>query len=80
MQENDGARILQPETLLIKTFVDQLMIDLEENENSGYFPYKFLRHGGNHVLWRDHSAKYPGERCAARCRGWCSMMAAPPVM
>ena len=38
-----GQRILGPDN---ETFVDQLMIDLEENENSGYFPIQIFETQG----------------------------------
>ena len=42
-----GQRILQADNSADnQTFVDQLMIDLEENENSGYFPIQIFETQG----------------------------------
>ena len=56
-----------------QTFVDQLMIDLEENENSGYFPIQiFETQGKSRSVEIITVPNIPESDAPHDVVGWCS--------
>ena len=69
-----GQRILQADNSTDnETFVDQLMIDLEENENSGYFPIQiFETQGKSRSVEIITVPNIPESDAPHDVVGWCS--------
>ena len=69
-----GQRILRADNSADKqTFVDQLMIDLEENENSGYFPIQiFETQGKSRSVEIITVPNIPESDAPHDVVGWCS--------
>ena len=69
-----GQRILQADNSADnETFVDQLMIDLEENENSGYFPIQiFETQGKSRSVEIITVPNIPESDAPHDVVGWCS--------
>ena len=73
-QKTIVRRILQTDTSTNgEAFVDQLMIDLEENENSGYFPIQiFETHGKSRSVKMITVPNIPESDVPHDVVGWCS--------
>ena len=73
-QKTIVRKILQTDTPANdEAFVDQLMIDLEENENSGYFPIQiFETHGKSRSVKMITVPNIPESDVPHDVVGWCS--------